>query len=484
MKRLALLVAIDEHFGSDERLAFAETDCDRLYEALTSGRYGFGASNTLKLKGSCATLAQRAIRWNVLYGRLWELREAEPLELFVFYFAGDAFEADGETYLVPADGHPRHLDQCVRLAALLDAIGAVPAKQRLVIFETCRRSATGTAAAALPESFASKISRAEEMIVLSSCSVGECSHEDALLGGGVYTHYLAEALDNPAALANQAVGGVSVFAVHEYAAERTRRWAQRHGVSQNPRPYAPNAPTIRLGPGAPLTYSLPAYVADRESRTQRIVAILRNIEQPRGPDDRYAVRILARLSSFAIADNEPAHLDDSVFGGLLVEERDAMCELLERGAAFKVILSFCSAEELVREHPQEAQRYLGRMRHLAAFLRGLLRRPDVVARFTIVRFAMDERNLLLLDHDYVFEGRRLWPSGGFDVTTITEAPTQVAREVDLFDRLLTNGIQELRDRYPLPPGPGLNGALMKMTIDQLETEIEAMERTAAAERVH
>ncbi|HEU4389539.1 MAG TPA: caspase family protein [Blastocatellia bacterium] len=480
-ERAAVLVGIDDYwFDGWERLRYAESDCRKLAVSLCRERYGF-SRDRVKLLLSSNRTATQPCRSNLLYDGSLPRPDDSPLDLFVFFFAGHGIPHDGRTYLVPVDAiwDTRHrqpvVDTCIPLEAILERVSAVPALRRLIILDACHGGAVRGQAAGLPRSFGLEVEQAREAVVLSACNVNEESLEDARLGGGIFTHFWCRALED--AEPSGVDRTITVFDVHRRAEREVVEHATLLRRKQQPRIWTSNSPLIYLTPSTGMHEQpdLPPFLTDPISRTQKIVDILREMRREREVFEGYCVRIRARLSSFAISDDEPfVHAwtaGDPRLHDILREERDALVDLFLRGASLKVILSWNLSEYL--GYPDASRGVItARFRELRKFCLRVLGGEDLTSRLEIIRLPNPERNQLLLGNSYLFEGRKLKVSeGGFDATQVIGDPEIIENEIKMFDTLFENGLTYVCTRKGIVAGRGRNRMLLQAMLEDIERDI-------------
>lgn len=300
--------------------------------------------------------------------------------------------------------------------------------------------------------------------------MGEFSHEDLELKGGVFTHYWCEALRN----VPYPPPDFSVFDVQKYAEQKVHEWAKRNGVIQNPQIWAAHTPTVYLVPREPTSF--PPFLSDALSRTETIVRVVQSIlERPLPPN--YFVRIRSTLSSFAISESEPLGYKSPQLHASLLKERDSLIQLFRRGAILKVILSWNLNEYL--KHPDASmERAVARFTQLKNFCQEILADESSIARATFVRIPTPERNILILGTDYFFEGRKLKVRGSFDATQLITDPETIQREIAMFDALFDDAINYVCRTQDLPRGRTLNERLLKALVKDINKDLSRLSRLA------
>lgn len=485
VRRKAVLVGVDRYWNDSwTPLEFAERDCQNLRDALLNqAEYGFDRDDVLVYTGGGNDPRRHAIRSNLLYDGLFQSPSEADLDLFLFYFAGHGQEVDGVSYLVPADGVRSHVPEtCVRLDQLLGRIARVPARQRLIVFDACHSSGirggagSEVVAGGMPESFVEAARQEDNVVVLSSCDVKELSHESEQFRAGVYTHFWCDAL-NGRVLPRE--GRLSVFAVHDYAEDQTKMWADSRGWRQNPQILA-RGPSVFLLPVADSSnLRIPTFLENRVARTERLTWIVRERSRQltRLPIAECTVRIKAMLSSFgsidedfiAWVDDEADVTEEAGYGRLLKNEREAMVELFKAGGRFQILLTW-SVAEMLGWSRSARENIIRRMTTLREFCESVVESRNE-SRMQIIHVPIRDRNLLFLGTEYLFEGRKLSTGAGFEATRVIRDREAVAQEIDMFDRLFNHSLERARRSFSIQAADNLNERLIEAIIRQLDTDV-------------
>lgn len=469
-RRVVICAGVGKHFFDPHcSLRYADDDCRKIVEAICyRQRFGFNLDDARILGCSAPRAADRPLR-SVLLANLWDELAEEKIDLLVLYLAMHGVEHNGRTYLVPEDGVPRHRETLISLGDLLTMMSRVDARQRLVIYDGCHGGGVG--ARRLPASFASEICDMPELTVLSACDIGEASYDCQELQGGVYTHYLAEALREEQIDADNRL---PLSRVHERAERLTKEWAAEHGVVQSPRDFANRRTTINLFPPSGDVLPLPRQTTNKKDRTVNIVEALRHIlehHRDRISLGHFCIRIYARLSSFAVADDENwQHLDQEYFE-LVRDERDLLMELLDAGARVKLVLSW-DATDLMEFQQVDLEK---RLRQLYKFFDDMRMDDRRTARFSVVRTPIHDRNLLALDNFYVFIGRKLGLAGGLDVTQIIQDPAGVSDEIGFFDAVFDEAFRNLCEEENLSSSKPDNAELLRLALLEIKAGLRLLE---------
>ncbi|MCB9741179.1 MAG: caspase family protein [Alphaproteobacteria bacterium] len=184
-------------------------------------------------------------------------------DTFLFYFAGHGTQDDednrAELYLLPSDGHLIGSDDVreevkatwYALAALQSDIERVEADTRIVIIDACYNGTgrSGMSQKTLEERslFRGQSTPAAEPeaqrsdAYLFAAYTNEPAREDEVLGNGIFTHYLIQALNGAAGVDANRDDLFTVAEVHEYVADKTQErtegaqtpWMSTTQVGQN-----------------------------------------------------------------------------------------------------------------------------------------------------------------------------------------------------------------------------------------------------------
>jgi hypothetical protein len=172
-----------------------------------------------------------------------------------------------EVYLLPADAHPDNPATWLPLTAVLEAIRACPARQKLVLLDIARPLADprlGTLADDVAERvdgvLQNEVRRNEEanqVLFLCACRAGQAAHVSEELGQSVFGYYLSEGLRGQAdgQGGGKANARVTVRELAAFVAREVERWVgQNRAAAQTP---------ILLGEG---DFELTLASANREAR--------------------------------------------------------------------------------------------------------------------------------------------------------------------------------------------------------------------------
>ena len=239
-KRWAVLIGVDAYedtlgIGS---LKHCSRDMKLLYSVLTSPSGGFFPDNVLVMTADAERDVHRPTYSNmVTLLPLW-LAAAGPQDDVLIAFSGHGVAQDGQAYLLPSTARSANIPlTAVPMRLVREWMDACRAERKILIVDACH-SGAGKDAPAMSNEFLEDVGRGKGFITLASCGPRQKSNEDGELqsalgkGHGVFTYFLANGLQGSAD--RDADGRIDVGEAYRYAFDKTRRWAMRRGVSQEP----------------------------------------------------------------------------------------------------------------------------------------------------------------------------------------------------------------------------------------------------------
>lgn len=218
--RIALIVGINhyEHGGS----LFGCVDDAHAVKAVLE-RHGDGAVN-FDCKLLTGTGPTDRVDRNALKDRVAELFKAQA-EIALFYFAGHGhIEATGG-YLLASDA--RRGDEGLALSEVLTLANASPARNKIVVLDSCHSGIAGTLPA--PGNHAAL---AEGLTVLTASASDQYATEEN--GRGVFTTLFVDALHGSAA---NLTGDISPGSVYAHVDQSLGAWEQRPIFKTNVRQF-------------------------------------------------------------------------------------------------------------------------------------------------------------------------------------------------------------------------------------------------------
>ncbi len=218
--RIALIVGINhyEHGGS----LFGCVDDAHGVKAILE-RHGDGAVN-FDCKLLTGTGPSDRVDRNVLKDRVAELFKA-PAEIALFYFAGHGhIEATGG-YLLATDS--RRGDEGLSLSEVLTLANGSPARNKVVVLDSCHSGIAGT-----PPASGNLAALSEGLTVLTASTAEQYATEEN--GRGVFTTLFVDALHGGAA---NLTGDITPGSVYAHVDQSLGAWEQRPVFKTNVRQF-------------------------------------------------------------------------------------------------------------------------------------------------------------------------------------------------------------------------------------------------------
>lgn len=242
-QRWAVLIGVDRYHESLGNLRYSGQDCRRLADVLTRGDDAVPPDRLLVLCDD-APAERRPTYANIHSWLASWLSQPDDDDAVLVFFAGHGREMGGTGYLVPADATLDTLHVTgIPIKYVQELLGRCKASQKLLVLDACH-SGAGRDVAPMPEAVMDQLDRGRGITTLTSCDVDEVSHEWDEKGHGVFTYYLAEALDG--ACPPDADGRLTADGVYTWVHDRVRQWAAQHRCRQTPRRLAEGTGRLTL----------------------------------------------------------------------------------------------------------------------------------------------------------------------------------------------------------------------------------------------
>ena len=239
----ALLIGIDQYHESLGSLKYAGADCRTLSDTLVSGPTAFPRDQVLLLDDTQAPDRRPTFANIHSFLGSWLAVPKEDDLVFV-YFAGHGRLVDGKTYLVPGDATLSSVHTLgIPLKHVQSVMQRCKAKRKVLVLDACH-SGAGRDVATMPDGMEEALAAGTGFYTIASCGAEELSHEWGEKGHGVFSHFLAEALQGACSPASD--GRLTVDRLYEWVHERVAKWAAQHRCSQTPQRFAKGAGTIVL----------------------------------------------------------------------------------------------------------------------------------------------------------------------------------------------------------------------------------------------
>jgi uncharacterized caspase-like protein len=209
INRRALVVGLDEYPTAP--LSGCVNDASAIAELLSKHADG-GPNFDIRL----VTAPPDSIDRSELRKQVHELFNHDDADIALFYFSGHGTENDLGGYLVTPDA--KRYDEGVNLADVLTYANNSPARERMIILDSCMSGAFGD----VPAVGSTSANLKEGVSVLTASRAGQVSVETR--GRGVFTELVCGALDGGAA---DILGDVTAAATYAYVEQALGPWEQR-----------------------------------------------------------------------------------------------------------------------------------------------------------------------------------------------------------------------------------------------------------------
>lgn len=207
--RRALVVGIDDYPSAP--LSGCVNDATAMAELL--GKHHDGSPNfDVKLMVAPPDAMTRA----KLKAAIERLFQHDQAEVALFYYSGHGTENDLGGYLVTPDA--TKYDEGVNLGDVLTYANSSPAKERVIMLDSCMSGAFGS----VPTVGNNTALLSEGVSVLTASRAGQVSVESG--GRGVFTEMVCGALEGGAA---DVLGDVTAAAIYAYVEQTLGPWDQR-----------------------------------------------------------------------------------------------------------------------------------------------------------------------------------------------------------------------------------------------------------------
>jgi hypothetical protein len=218
--RLALIVGIN-YYQQFPSLFGCATDAHSVGAVLA--RHGDGSVN-FDCKLLTGTDSSRPVQRHDIKDGVSELF-GTPAEIALFYFAGHGSIDAAGGYLLASDS--QHPDEGLALADVLTLANLSPARNKVVLLDSCHSGIAGTSPAA-----GNLASLSEGLTVLAASTADQYASEES--GRGVFTTLLVDALDGGAA---NLTGDITPGSVYSHIDQSLGAWEQRPVFKTNVRQF-------------------------------------------------------------------------------------------------------------------------------------------------------------------------------------------------------------------------------------------------------
>ena len=233
-RRWAILIGVNKY--EDEQgigsLKYCAADMKLLAEVLTGPNGGFGRKNVLLMTADADNPLHRPTYSNMVTMIPRWLADVGPNDDVVVAFAGHGITEDGECYLLPNTAKRGALRlTSVSVPQVREWLEGCRAKRKVLILDACH-SGAGRAVNEMADEWKRELESGHGFLRLASCDTKQKSNEDPSLGHGVFTYYLAKALQGEADFDGD--GRVGVGEAYRFVSREVRGWAREHGLKQDP----------------------------------------------------------------------------------------------------------------------------------------------------------------------------------------------------------------------------------------------------------
>jgi hypothetical protein len=227
----AIVIGVEEYRQKLPKAVFATHDAQAVAESLTRVM-GYSAENVITLINDQATYADVA-----KYVEKWLLKNVKSGSTVFIYYSGlgTSNPETGEVFLVPYDGDPSFIDQTgYSLKRMSDALKKLPAKEVIVVLDSCFSGAGGKSVLAegarpvavnLQKSFA----LSGNMTVLSAVSGDQACSSYQAKSHSLFTYYMLRGIRDEDVMRPD--GSLDIRDLFAYARPQVERIAKKKNSS-------------------------------------------------------------------------------------------------------------------------------------------------------------------------------------------------------------------------------------------------------------
>lgn len=222
----AIVIGIEQYRKKFPEADYAENDARIVTDCLTK-MIGYPRENVVTLINENAAMADFA-----KYFEKWLPNNVEAGSSVFVYYSGHGAPnlKTGDAYLVPYDGDPSFIDQTgYSLMRLYDALGKLPAKEVIVVLDSCFSGAGGRSVLAEGARPLVMISRKSftvpaNMTILAAASGDQISSTYKEKGHGLFTYFMLKGIkDEDIVKANGTIDITDLFRYLKPQVERIAR---------------------------------------------------------------------------------------------------------------------------------------------------------------------------------------------------------------------------------------------------------------------
>ena len=223
----AIVIGIEQYRQKLPKADFAVSDAKLVSEYL-SRVMGYPEENIVILTNEHATKSDFE-----KYFEKWLLNNTEKDSTVFIYYSGHGAPnlKTGDAYLVPYDGDPSFIDQTgYSLKRMYDALSKLPAKQIIVVLDSCFSGAGGRSVLAkgarpLVMNLQNTMVSSENMTVMAAASGDQISSTYDEKGHGLFTYYLLKGIKNEDVVKQD--GSLAISDLFSYLKPQVERIARK-----------------------------------------------------------------------------------------------------------------------------------------------------------------------------------------------------------------------------------------------------------------
>ncbi|UII33484.1 caspase family protein [Fulvivirga ulvae] len=201
-----LSVGINKYKNASYNLNYAQPDAKAFTKKIIEN-----SSKMFKSIRKTEIYDTEATKENIIKGFESIISQAQPEDVFVFYYAGHGtldMDSDNEYYLVPTDitklyGDPAQLkEKGISATDLKNHLSKVKSQKQLILMDACHSGGAvksiNVRAAASEEKAIVQLARSSGVVMIASSGTQQFASEFEVLEHGVFTYALLEGLDGKA----------------------------------------------------------------------------------------------------------------------------------------------------------------------------------------------------------------------------------------------------------------------------------------------
>lgn len=227
----AVVIGINDYHESLGSLKFCANDAKLMQQTLVSECCGFPPEKVVLLTEDQAKDRQPTVGNIHSWLGTW-LSRPKPEDTVLVYFAGHGRELNGQALLAPVDVTLESLPVAgIPVQHIRELLERCRARQKILILDACH-SGAGRDVATMTADFREALDAGEGLYTVASCDVDQISYEWPEKKHGLFTYYLAEAINT--AVEPDSSGNVTLDAVYDWVRQKVSDWSAGRRVRQDP----------------------------------------------------------------------------------------------------------------------------------------------------------------------------------------------------------------------------------------------------------